>query len=111
MSRHCGVLPDEYKQKLKGMTLHEIAAEAAKFRSDGKRCGTATALILRWTIINRLAPDAKDYFLALYNKAWMVEKDARRHEQSARPQNRPVRGGRRYPMRDSRDRHGFVAYC
>ncbi|MGH7157030.1 MAG: hypothetical protein ACREGG_02885 [Candidatus Saccharimonadales bacterium] len=108
MPRHEGILPDTYKQKLRGMTLHEIAAEAARLRSDGKRCGTATALILRWTIQHKLAPGARSYFLNLYSNAWLAEKAARAANLSGRPEDRPAKGGQWRARRDSRIRHGFA---
>ncbi len=109
MSRHFGILPDEYRRLLESMTLPKIAAEAARFRADGKRCGTATALIIRWVFTHRIAvgdKSASNWFHKLYREAWAREKAARCREQSARPTARPVMGGRR-----RRERAGRLSFA
>jgi len=103
--RHQGTLPAQYTQRLEEMSLDEIAIEAAHLRSDGRLCGTSTALILRW--LRRTSPADFEIFMALYRDAWQAEKSARIEGKSRRPADRPVKGGRR--VRNSRDRHGFVA--
>ena len=104
-------MSDEYKKKLGRMPLSEIAEEAARFRSNGRRCGTATALILRWAIKNKVArtPDARNFFFGLYRSAWGAEKAAREEGRSERPEIRPAMGCR--SSRDSRryPRMGFVS--
>ena len=105
--RHQGSLPAAYISRLEGMDLDEIAIEAANYRSDGKLCGTATALILRWIRQNFPAGVVKD-FMASYREAWQAEKAARAAGRSCRPSDRPVKGGRRIYRRDSRDRLGFA---
>jgi len=110
MTRHVGTLPQEYVSKLERLSLPEIAAEAAKYRSDGKRCGTATALILRWAFAHRISRNdagARAWFLALYTKAWEAEKADRAAGKSCRPDTRPARGGRNVGRRMSA-RMGFA---
>lgn len=96
MPRYEGVLKAEYLKKLEDMTLSEIAADAAHFRSSCKRKGTATALILRWVFSNRVyhSSDAKHFFLRLYNAAWEKEKAARAKGLATRPIDRPAVGHR-----------------
>ena len=96
---HNGQLPDSYKLRLTGLSLTEIAAEAAKFRSDSKhRPGTSTTLILRWTITNLVSDqETKNHFLGLYREAWKAEKAARHAGTSRRPTERPVVGARYRP--------------
>jgi hypothetical protein len=109
MLRHVGTLPDSYKAQLENMSLEEIAIEAARYRSDFKRCGTATALILRWTIANKIKKDERNAFLGLYSKAWDREKEARAQGRAERPAARPAMGSRGPIRRDRSNR--FAAYC
>jgi len=67
--RHQGTLPAQYTQRLEEMSLDEIAIEAAHLRSDGRLCGTSTALILRW--LRRTSPADFEIFMALYREAWL----------------------------------------
>lgn len=106
MTRHIGVLPPDYRQRLEAMSLEEIAVEAARYRSDFKRPGTATALILRWTIVNRIGSTQEEEcsrFLRLYATAWKIEKMMRLRGESSRPAIRPVMGGFRYRSRKERE--------
>lgn len=77
------------------MELSEIASEAARFRSDHKRCGTATALILRWVVEHKLPPGAAVLWNSLYQQAWSREKELRSRGESQRPEQRPAKDGRR----------------
>ncbi len=110
MSRHNGVLPLDYQQKLAGMTPEAIAAEAALMRGSAKRPGTATACILRWAhnCLSGTADDAARGFNKLYIQAWEAEKQARAEGRSQRPSpaDRPVVGGRR--LRSRAPRPSFV---
>jgi hypothetical protein len=108
LARHEGTLPDTYKQQLEGMTIEEIAIEAARMRSDGRICGTATARMLKWTKHHKTGLEGEKAFMELYRQAWNAEKEARAEGRSARPENRPVKGGRFRPHRNSRDRHDFA---
>jgi len=91
--RHFGMLTSEYDSRLEEMSLQEIAIEAAKFRSDGKLPGTATALILR-KVRHKYSVDTYHKFLRVYSACWAAEQVARREALSARPANRPAKGGR-----------------
>lgn len=94
--RHQGSLPDEYIKRLERMSLKEVAVEAARLRSDGRRCGTATARVLDWARRHKVAqdPSAISWFYGLYRAAWNEEKEARAAGLSSRPETRPVVGGR-----------------
>jgi len=105
--RHQGTLPSGYINQLEEMSLNEVAIEAARYRSDGKLNGTSTALILRWVRHNFPAGVVND-FMATYREAWRSEKAARAEGRSCRPDNRPVKGGRRVHRRNSHDRNGFA---
>lgn len=109
MSRHDGTLSKEYQEKLSRMSLSEVMTEAARFRSDGRRCGTATALILRWAI-RHTSSDATLLVNELYQKAWNEEKALRLNGQSSRPAQRPATGGRTR-RRDRDNRHSFAYSC
>jgi hypothetical protein len=111
--RHQGRLTAEYQAKLQKMTLPEIADEAATFRSDGNRCGTATALILRWTIKHRVnhSLDAENWFLGLYRKAWEAEKAARSRGFSVRPSKRPAHGSPRLSSQGKVRTGSMASYC
>jgi hypothetical protein len=109
LSRHLGTLSESYKQELDAKSIEDIAALAAKLRSDGRTCGTATAKILEWAKRHKVSPDAVNVFMALYRAAWTAEKAARAAGRSTRPENRPVKGGR-HRLRGRRDRVGFVAH-
>lgn len=96
MTHHSGTLPPYYIEKLEGMDLQEIAAEAALMRSDGGRCGTATAKILAW-VRGRLDAETFKDFMKEYVQAWVAERQARAEGKSSRPIRRPVKGGRLRP--------------
>lgn len=109
MVLYSGQLSSEYIARLKSMTLEEAGAEAAKYRSDYKRPGTATHLILRWVCTNRTSSRKQaDSFRLLYSQAWEAEKIARADGRSERPTNRPAMGGRRRRLSRSERRAGFA---
>ncbi|MEX0881376.1 MAG: hypothetical protein WEC17_01660 [Candidatus Saccharimonadales bacterium] len=74
------------------MTDNEIAAEAARFRSDSRcRKGSSTAAILFWYRIRR-SREEYEVFLLLYSRYWTAEKAARKAKKRVRPSNRPIVG-------------------
>lgn len=103
MTLNCSTaLPAHYVDQLESMTLIEIAREAARFRSDGRRPGTASHLIICW--VRAVRPASFNRFQALYRKAWTFEKQVRANLRP-RPSLRPVVGSR---QRTERVRHGFA---
>lgn len=105
-------LPETYIEKLKGMSLSELAAEAALMRSDSRhRCGTATRRILQWAR-RQFDGESVKSFMKMYAEAVNAERKARSEGLSRRPADRPVKGGSRARFRrQSRDRHGIGSYC
>jgi hypothetical protein len=95
MSQYCHrVLPDGYKQELAEMTVFEVAAESARFRSSSHcRKGSATAAILYWY---RMTYGRKAYeaFLLIYRSYGAAEKAARGAGMRQRPERRPIVGAR-----------------
>ncbi|MBI2285482.1 hypothetical protein HYU82_01505 [Candidatus Saccharibacteria bacterium] len=93
MSQYCSrLLPEAYVQELAEMTDYEIAAEAARFRSDSLcRKGSSTAAILFWYRI-RSGREEYEAFLLIYSRYWTAEKAARRAKKRVRPSNRPIVG-------------------
>ena len=95
MGLYSGQLDQDYIARLETMTLEEAAAEAALYRSDYRRPGTATHLILWWICVNRTGSrEQADSFRLLYCRVWEAEKAARSEGRSKRPDNRPAKGGR-----------------
>ncbi|HET7529054.1 MAG TPA: hypothetical protein VFJ84_02395 [Candidatus Saccharimonadales bacterium] len=108
MSHHIGILPESYIEKLKGMSLKELAAEAALMRSDSRhRTGTATRRILQWARHSFDGETLKE-FMKAYSAAVAAERQARTEGRSARPDDRPVKGGWSR-FRGRRESSGFVA--